>query len=33
MAHRNLEYLYSFDDGFDAVVDVVRLKTDAEPGG
>ena len=33
MAHRNLEYLYSFDGGFDAVEDVVRLDTDTAPGG
>jgi hypothetical protein len=33
MAHRNLEYLYSFDGGFDAVEDVVRRDTDAEPPG
>ena len=33
MAHRNFEYLYSFDSGFDAVEDVVRLDTDAEPRG
>ena len=31
MAHRNLEHLYSFDGGFDAVDDIVRLDTDVEP--
>ena len=31
MARRNHEYIYSFDDGFDAVDDIVRLDTDAEP--
>ena len=31
MARRNHECIYSFDDGFDAVDDVVRLNTDAEP--
>ena len=31
MARRNLEHLYSFDGGFDAVDDIVRLDTDVEP--
>ncbi|WP_254838935.1 type II toxin-antitoxin system VapC family toxin [Natronomonas marina] len=31
MDRRNLEYLYSFDDGFDAVDEVTRLDTAADP--
>lgn len=31
MTRRNLEYLYSFDDGFDAVDEIARLDTDARP--
>jgi len=33
MTRRNLEYLYSFDDGFDGVDAVARLDTDTRPGG
>lgn len=33
MQRRNIEYIYSFDDGFDALDSVTRLQTDANPFG